>query len=224
MWLLLNFKYVSSILIFEFEWNCNRGPSLACSKKWVNLIGSEEMSYALDVKNRKMKCLQRCELQTEIATYTSSAFPIKSTFSQHPYFCFTLYKVANICNRSDTKIAFENSPDDYNITCAEILRANKSEKICDESDWPNETPVESNPKLSNFLYQYAKLNLAVLEVFIKDPYYTLIIRDEQLPLIASLGNAGGLLSLCMGISLISFFEIFYHLSNFSLGVIYKILN
>jgi len=195
VWLLWNFKYVSSILIFEFEWNCNRGPSLACSKKWLNLIGSEEMSYALDVKNRKMKCLQRCELQTETATYTSSAFPIKSTFSQHPYFCLTLYKVANICNRYDTKIAFENS-----------------------------TLVESNPKLSNFLYQYAKLNLAVLEVFIKDPYYTLIIRDEQLPLIASLGNAGGLLSLCMGISLISFFEIFYHLSNFFLGIIYKILN
>jgi hypothetical protein len=47
-------------------------------------------------------------------------------------------------------------------------------------------------------------------VYIKDPYYTSIKKDENIPFISFIGNAGGLLSLCMGLSFVSLFEILYH--------------
>ena len=37
-------------------------------------------------------------------------------------------------------------------------------------------------KMSKFLNEYAKQNIAVLKIFLKDPYYTNIIRDRQITL------------------------------------------
>jgi hypothetical protein len=74
--------------------------------------------------------------------------------------------------------------------------------------------IQSNSSISQFMYSYAKNNFAMLRVFIKDPYYTSIICDEQIPMISFLGNAGGLVGLCLGFSLVSIFEFFYHVINF----------
>ena len=46
---------------------------------------------------------------------------------------------------------------------------------------------------------YAEENFAVLYIFIKDPYYTLIKKDESMTVISFIGNAGGLVGLCMGL-------------------------
>jgi hypothetical protein len=56
--------------------------------------------------------------------------------------------------------------------------------------------------------------LAVLYIFIKDPYYTLIKKDVSMTTISFIGNAGGLVGLCMGLSFVSNFEVFYHCFNF----------
>ena len=61
---------------------------------------------------------------------------------------------------------------------------------------------------------YAEENLAVLYIFIKDPYYTLIKKDVSMTTISFIGNAGGLVGLCMGLSFVSIFEVFYHCFNF----------
>jgi hypothetical protein len=37
------------------------------------------------------------------------------------------------------------------------------------------------------------------------------MRDQKIPVIAFVANTGGLLGLCMGFSLVSLFEIFYHM-------------
>ena len=64
--------------------------------------------------------------------------------------------------------------------------------------------------LEEDIFQYAKQNLAVVNVYIKDPVVTRILRDEKIPVIAFVANTGGLLGLCMGFSLVSVFEIVYH--------------
>lgn len=184
---------------------------MACSQTWLEQIGTEPLSTAVNHKNVSMKCMQRCDLQNETPTFTSSNFPIEATFSRHKFICLTLKKVSRICNDSQRAKTFEASQDQ--VTCKEILNANNINNICEKGK-PVFAMTQQNPKLCNFLFNYAKNNFAYLSVFFKDPYYTLIKRDEQLTLISFLGNTGGLLGLCMGLSLVSIFEIFYHFINF----------
>ena len=75
-------------------------------------------------------------------------------------------------------------------------------------DFHNRTTDVRN--LEEDIFVYAKKNLAVVNVYIKDPVVTRIMRDQKIPVIAFVANTGGLLGLCMGFSLVSLFEIFYH--------------
>ena len=168
----------------------------------------------MNINNQLLKCLPRCERQSETVTFSFSTFPVEATFSQHQDFCLTLNKVSRICSNSIRIKVFEAAPDQAGITCKELLNANNTLKLCTEDGEPNLPLIQNNTKIAKFLYKYAKNNFAVLHVFIKDPYYISIKTDEQMSLISFLGNAGGLLSLCLGISLISVFEIFYHLITF----------
>jgi hypothetical protein len=179
---------------------------------WLEKIGSEEMSYAMNTNSQLLKCLPRCERQSESWTFSFSTFPVEGTFSQHQDFCLALKKVSRICSNPTKAKLFEAAPDQTGMTCNELLSS--SNTLCNEYGKPNLLLIQSNPKISNFIYKYAKSNLAVLRVFIKDPYYTLIKTDEQMNLISFLGNAGGLLSLCLGLSLVSIFEIVYHIINY----------
>jgi hypothetical protein len=44
---------------------------------------------------------------------------------------------------------------------------------------PDHDRLRLLPEVSKLLFRYAKNNLAVMKVFIRDPYYTLIRKDEQ---------------------------------------------
>ena len=155
-------------------------------------MGSSEMSYATNIYNQSKKCHQRCERQSEHPTITTARFP-------------ALAKISRICYHQIKSQIFERFYAD--ITCPEILNATN---LCKDLKVTNLSAIKNSTKLSKFLLKYAEQNFILLKYFIKDPYYTLIIRDESISLISYLGNVGGLLSLCMGLSLISIFEIFYH--------------
>ncbi len=47
--------------------------------------------------------------------------------------------------------------------------------------------------LEEDIFVYAKKNLAVVNVYIKDPVVTRIMRDQKIPIIAFVANTGGLL-------------------------------
>ena len=201
----------SAKLIITFIWH--RGETLACSEAWIDKIGHEDYNETLDINNKSRKCQQRCERQIEIPTFKSSLFPSDSTFSQQKAFCLALIKVSRICSVPRRAKVFEDAYNQTGITCKDILNANNTAKLCTEQTEPIIMQVQGNQKVANFLINYAKYNFAILRVYIKDPYYMLIKRDEQMSFISFLGNTGGLLSLCMGLSLVSIFEIFYHFSK-----------
>ena len=76
--------------------------------------------------------------------------------------------------------------------------------------------------LEDMLYIYAKNNLVMVNVYIKDPVVTRIWRDEKTPIIHFVAYTGGLLGLCMGFSLVSLFEIiFYTLKGVPWGKWFK---
>jgi len=119
-----------------------------------------------------------------------------------------LKKVQRICMDEYKSKVFNNY---YDMKCNDILSFTK---VCLPNGLPSQDLILKNPKVSSFLFEYGRENIAVVNAFIKNPYYTLIKRDESMPTVAFLGNIGGLLGLCMGLSIISVFEIFYHLLNF----------
>ncbi len=87
-------------------------------------------------------------------------------------------------------------------------------QICSADNEADALMVQSRKDFTEFLFQYAAENFAVLYIFIKDPYYTLILKDESMSIISFIGNAGGLVGLSMGLSFVSVFEVFYHCFTF----------
>ena len=82
-----------------------------------------------------------------------------------------------------------------------------------QQKYANTNDLENNKKIVEFILKYAKENIAMVRLFVRDPYYTSIKRDVEMTLSSFLGNAGGLLGLFMGFSLISLIEGFYHFIN-----------
>jgi len=119
--------------------------------------------------------------------------------------------MSKICNNTLQKEIFEAKYKRF--TCNDILKINDSH-ICNNENEANAAMVQSNKSFTEFLFSYAAENFAVLYIFIKDPYYTLILKDESMSVISFIGNAGGLVGLCMGLSFVSVFEVFYHCLSF----------
>jgi len=168
-------------------------------------MGTSEMSQATNKYNETKKCLQRCERQNEHPTITTAKFPAKETFTREQYYCLALAKTLRICS---TKVKSEIFEKFYSeITCQEIEAASN---LCERLKPSDFNAIRNSTNVSTFLQKYAEQNFIILKYFIKDPYYTLIIRDESVSLISYVANVGGLLGLCMGLSLVSIFEVFYH--------------
>jgi hypothetical protein len=60
------------------------------------------------------------------------------------------------------------------------------------------------------ILNYARENLVMFNIFIKDPYAKRFQKDEKITKTSYIANSGGLLGLCMGFSLISGAEILFH--------------
>ena len=164
------------------------------------------------------ECLSACEDQINSVGVTSSDFPNRETFVRRQEFCLTLLKLVRTCSSEKRLFLVSKFP----TVCVNIDRvlARLSEtnySLCRGLQWD---PVrlwnfsqadEDVIRLEEEIFQYAKQNLAVVNVYIKDPVVTRIMRDQKIPIIAFVANTGGLLGLCMGFSLVSVFEVLYHL-------------
>jgi hypothetical protein len=69
----------------------------------------------------------------------------------------------------------------------------------------------------NTLYNYARQNLALVNIYIKQPVVTRILRDQRIPMIWFVANCGGILGLCMGFSIVTVFEVFHCLTKSLVG-------
>ena len=48
------------------------------------------------------------------------------------------------------------------------------------------------------IFDYARKNLAKIEIFIKDPYVSMFVTEEKITRISFAGTVGGILGLFMG--------------------------
>jgi hypothetical protein len=175
-------------------------------------LGNADLREATDIYNKKMTCMPSCEYQTITTSITSVAYPVEPNFHETKLFCSVLLKLSLICQNPLRAAILEKSVENE-TTCKEILNARHVNVLCKENQQPILKAVNENPRFKKFIYKYAAENFAVLRVLIRDPYYTLIIQDEEFSYITYIGNVGGLLGLSMGMSFISIFEILYYLVN-----------
>ena len=192
------------------------GKKLKCALDWMSSMGSsmdQALTTANNTQNHNMKCLQRCDLQTDTVSSSSTTFPNKETFFYRPEFCFVLQKISKICTDESRKNVFEISTQIKNI-CHLVLEMNNTFKACDTNDFPNSTVINANLQISEFMLEYASKNLAIVKIFYRDPYYTKFIKNEQISVLSFIANAGGLLGLCVGMSFLSIFEIVYHVVSY----------
>jgi hypothetical protein len=189
-----------------------QGRQLNCALDWVKLMGNKpdpDLTQAHNTDNKLLRCDQRCEFQYEAVLSSSSSWPSRMFYYRTDY-CYVLQKIVRICNDSIRREVFEKAYGS-NATCNNINNVYYNLKLCNGNDFPNYTLVVS-PDVKNtseFLFNYAKTNVAILKIFINYPFYTKMSRDEDMSLLSFIANAGGLLGLCMGLSFVSIFEIFY---------------
>ena len=60
------------------------------------------------------------------------------------------------------------------------------------------------------MLEYAKKNLAYVNVFIREPFAHKILISEKISRVSFISDVGGLLGLFMGFSFVSIAEIIYH--------------
>lgn len=202
----------------SFQISC-LGNNLKCAKNFEFSLGDEgkNLSYAKDANGIERKCRQRCEMQDQTLIPTSANYPNPETFHYRLEFCIILKKVVKICQHPTKKLAFIKKYRKFYPTCENFIQ--DSQTLLRKCEDPKiKQPIEDikkYPKIIDILYKYANDNIAILKIYIRDPYYTKIIKAEAISFTSFVSNIGGLASLCLGLSAVSFFEIFYHCFKFA---------
>lgn len=120
-----------------------------------------------------------------------------------------------VCQNQYQREQLEGRYNKYQGLCNKIARlvGNDKASLCNISS-PNEQPTyEMETDIQHFIQEYSEQNIAVVKIYLKDPYYTNIKRDVAMTFTSFIGTAGGLVGLCVGLSFISVFELFYQFFN-----------
>jgi hypothetical protein len=187
------------------------------------------MTSFLKVGEAESECLSACDDQVNSVSVTSSDFPNRETFVRREEFCLTLLKLRKTCSSPKRAFLVAKLPtvcDNIERIVSRIAQGVRNASsyespaavpiVCTDLEWD---PVRiygfqredrDLVDMEEDIFVYAKKNLAVVNVYIKDPVVTRILRDQKIPVIAFVANTGGLLGLCMGFSLVSVFEVLYH--------------
>ena len=194
------------------------GPNLTCMNDILLRIGKYRY---VNANGKKMKCRSSCEDQTNKLFVTTSTYPNKNTFHYRDEFCVILNRLLNKCKGVKNISLSERYP---NI-CEDLepLQDEDPEKYCHENQWSPDALEEiidcsSNTTqrnnscnyIENHVLQYAKDNLVIIHLSIKDPYAQKFQKEEKMPIISYIANLGGLLGFGLGFSVITGIEIVYH--------------
>ena len=159
-----------------------------------------------------IECLQGCSMQGNTKEISFASYPEQKTFFNEKAFCDTASHIRQVtCKKNENRrILMHKDQPNLCPILEEFEEYFGNTSTCDK--WPAnyfEKYDEENEMLKNEVYNYAKENLALVNVAIQSPYSTLIKRDIAMTRTSYVANAGGLLGLCLGCSFISLIEIIF---------------
>jgi len=213
------------------------GQDLYCSFTKVNAaIGHDKATVTTDGKD--VECQVACQRQENQISISTQGFPGEA-FSRTREFWLVVYKLFWSCKNKKTKFGFKRPGlerkypelcafyDDYfyndNSVNQKLESFDKVEGSASFLDWQKQelhfTQFESQlgmaeaeqEKFRQAVMLYCRDNLARVVVFIQKPFVTIYLRDQVMSYLQLVANMGGLMGLCMGFSVVSVAEIFYHL-------------
>ena len=145
------------------------------------------------------KCLAACEDQVNLVTETSSSFPNSQTFHRREEFCLVVRKLLKSCSSSKASALTSKFP----TLCSRLFRIRPDKRanltlhtryggqydeskcrICPGGNWnPRVDHPELNADevegLNREVFEYAKQNLALVNIYIKDPVVTRYFKDVE---------------------------------------------
>ena len=174
------------------------------------------------------KCLEACEDQQNEVAVTSSRLPNRQTMLKWSDFCIVMQKLRKSCVHVWKRIdldrqypslcslllkklnltALSSFNEDNKHLCKNIL---SNFKIFGQVKEDGDSSDSSDEELLNALFLYSRENLALVNIYIKPPVVTRIMKDERIPVIWFVANCGGILGLCMGFSIVTVFEVLHYL-------------
>ena len=190
---------------------CKGSEKLHCANNLLLAMGNENlgMNYALNVHGKSQKCLQRCKVQLNEFILSQLFYPHTQTFKFHSDVCLITEKIDRICQNPSKKLVFEKYYQNE-MSCKEFLEFFDSHyQQCDgETNSQFTHTHENHTKLFKFLQKYATENVAKVKIFLRNSYS--LHKDQKRCSNFICGFCGGLLGLCLGLSIISIFEFMYH--------------
>ena len=132
---------------------------------------------------------------------TQSIYPNLYSFSKHGDFCVAVEKLKRSCAGDRRESLDDYMPELCLALDALVSAGNEScDAVRSSATWSD---------LRRMVAEYARENMAVLNVYIREPYVRKYETEVKYGGIAFMGNMGGLLGLFTGFSLISAFELVY---------------
>ncbi len=186
----------SPMVLYPSKYPPCEGHGKLCMSELMKDIGSHKQIVD---KGETKECLVACHDQTHQFVTTAASYPNINSFYLGEDYCLVLEKLKRSCK-----------------TEHRITLGMKYPALCPLIDSTSATPCEATKnqsanidldKLHKLVAKYARENLSVLDVYIKDPYVKLYLRREKITVISFIGNTGGLLGLFLGFSFISTIEI-----------------
>ena len=200
------------------------GSNLTCMN---NILYHIDQYDHVNVNGGKLKCRSSCEDQVNNLFVTTSTYPNANTFRYREEFCIMLQKILQKC-KSSKRRPLQNR---YPNICSQLrpLADVHPSRFCPNNEWkPRESGIdnctEAKCDIEDTILHYAKENLVMLHVLIKEPYVKRYVKDEKMPIISYIANIGGLLGLWLGFSIITGVEMVYHFLNGIITSIFKVPN
>ena len=134
-------------------------------------------------------------------TQTQATYPSNYGFTKTAEFCYILKKIINSC-QGDRRVSLEEH---FPNICSSILTIDESIITCPL----NFEKTNITNTIRRFVVDYAKENIAKVNIFLKEPFVKRYKREEKITYNTFIGTIGGLLGLFLGFSFISLAEIVY---------------
>ena len=214
------------------------GKDLYCSFTKVNArIGHEKVTTTTD--GQEIECQVACQRQENDISVSTQGFPADS-FVHTREFWLVVYKLYWSCKNEKNNNGFKRpgldkkypslcpffdeyfySKDDIKSKIEVLKDAGGSKEFL---NWQVEelrfSKLEAKlgmtkAKQEEFMQSvmtYSRDNLARVVLFIQKPFVVSYLHDPVMSYLQLVANMGGLMGLCMGFSIVSVAEIFYHLA------------